>query len=144
MIDAIGGHDAERLRGKLYDQLIPASLPLTDYADWRDRFPLPEPQPSPLQLAIVVAGSAGAQQTLSTLETQSHENWTAGVIDGQPLVVDSDALLEFLEDAASDAHHVVVTMAGMSLEQNALARIAAAFDAYPDAIGSVRRSRLSR
>jgi hypothetical protein len=73
MIDAIGGHDAERLRGKLYDQLIPASLPLADYADWRDRFPLPEPQASQLQLAVVVAGTAGAQQTLSTLEAQSHE-----------------------------------------------------------------------
>ena len=134
MIDAVGGYAAERLRGKLYDQLIPASLPLHDYADWRDRFPLPEPPPSPLQLAVVIAGSAGAQQTLSTLETQSHESWTAGVIDGQPLVVDSDAVLEFLEDAASDAHHVVVTMASVSFEQNALARIAAAFDAYPEAI----------
>ena len=133
MIDAIGGHDAERLRGKLYDQLIPASLPLTDYADWRDRFPLPAPQASQLQLAVVIAGTAGAQQTLSTLEAQSHENWTAGVIDGEPLVVDSDTLREFLEDAAADAGHVVVMMAGMSLEQNALARIAAAFDAYPDA-----------
>ncbi|MGY3614467.1 glycosyltransferase family 2 protein [Bradyrhizobium sp. USDA 10063] len=133
MIDAIGDYGAERLRGKLYDQLIPASLPLADYANWRDRFPLPEPQTSPLQLAVVVAGTAGAQQTLSTLETQSHEYWTAGVIDGQPLSIDSDALLEFLEDDASDAQHVVVTMAGMSLEQNALARIAAAFDAFPDA-----------
>jgi GT2 family glycosyltransferase len=133
MIDVIGGYAAERLRGQLYDRLIPASLPLYDYADWRDRFPLPEPQPSPLRLAVVIAGSAGAQQTLSTLETQSHENWTAGAIDGQPLLIDSDALLEFLEDAASDARHVVVTMAGVSLEQNALARIAAAFDAHPDA-----------
>ncbi|TAI67906.1 glycosyltransferase family 2 protein [Bradyrhizobium sp. Leo170] len=133
MIDAIGGHGAERLRGKLYDQLIPASLPLADYANWRDRFPLPEPQTSRLQLAVVIAGTAGTQQTLSTLETQSHENWTAGVIDGQPLSVESEALLEFLEDAASDTQHVVVTMAGMSLEPNALARIAAAFDAYPDA-----------
>ncbi|MBO4221546.1 glycosyltransferase family 2 protein [Bradyrhizobium neotropicale] len=133
MIDAIGAHGAERLRGKLYDQLIPASLPLADYANWRDRFPLPEPQTSRLQLAVVIAGTDGTQQTLSTLETQSHENWTAGVIDGQPLCIDSDALLEFLEDAASDAQHIVVTMAGMSLEPNALARIAAAFDAYPDA-----------
>ncbi|WP_439924302.1 glycosyltransferase family 2 protein [Nitrobacter sp. JJSN] len=134
MIDVIGGYAAERLRGKLYDRLIPASLPLHDYADWRDRFPLREPQPSPLRLAVVIAGSVGAQQTLSTLETQSNENWTAGAIDGQPLSIDSDALLEFLEDAASDAHHVVVTMAGVSLERNALARIAAAFDAHPDAV----------
>jgi GT2 family glycosyltransferase len=134
MIDIIGGYEAERLRGKLYDRLIPASLPLHDYADWRDRFPLPEPQPSSLRLAVVIAGSNGEQQTLASLETQSHENWTAGAIDGQPLLIDSYALLEFLEDAASDARHVVVTMAGMSLEQNALARIAAAFDAHPDVI----------
>ncbi|MEH6951364.1 glycosyltransferase family 2 protein [Nitrobacter sp. NHB1] len=134
MIDVIGGYAAERLRGKLYDRLIPASLPLHDYADWRDRFPLPEPQPSALRLAVVIAGSNGAQQTLSTLETQSHENWTAGAIDGQPLLIDSDAMLEFLEDAASDARHIVVTMAGVSLERNALARIAAAFDANPDAV----------
>jgi GT2 family glycosyltransferase len=134
MIDAVGGYDAERLRGRLYDQLIPASLPVHDYADWRDRFPLPEPQPSPLRLAVVIAGGNGAQQTLASLEMQSHKNWTAGAIDGQPLLIDSDALLAFLEDAASDALLIVVTMAGMSLERNALARIAAAFDDHPDAI----------
>jgi GT2 family glycosyltransferase len=134
LIDVVGGYEAERLRGKLYDQLIPASLPLHDYADWRDRFPLPEPQPSSLRLAIVIAGSDGAQQTLSTLETQSNENWTAGAIDGQPLLIDSDAMLEFLQNAAPDASHVVVAMAGVALERNALARIAAAFDAHSDAV----------
>lgn len=134
MMTAVGDHGIERLRGKLYDHLIPASLPLADYANWRNRFPLPEPQASQLQLAVIVAGTAGAQQTLSTLEAQSHENWTAGAIDGQPLFIDTDALLEFLEDAAPDAHHIVVMTAGMSLEQNALARIAAAFDADPDAM----------
>jgi GT2 family glycosyltransferase len=134
MIDVIGGYDAERLRGKLYDQLIPASLPLHDYADWRDRFPLPEPQPSSLRLAVVIAGSDGAQQTLSTLETQSNQNWTAGAIDGQPLQIDSDAMLQFLHDAASDASHIVVAMAGVALERNALARIAAAFDAHQNAL----------
>lgn len=134
MIDAIGGYAAEQLRGKLYDQLIPASLPLHDYADWRERFPLPEPQPSPLRLAVVIAGSSGVQQTLASIEAQSHENWTAGAIDGEPLSIDSDALLGFLEDAAADAGHIVVTMAGVSLERTALARIAAAFDSHPDAL----------
>jgi GT2 family glycosyltransferase len=134
MIDVIGGYAAERLRGKLYDRLIPASLPLHDYADWRERFPLPEPQPSPLRLAVVIAGSSGTQQTLASLEAQSHENWTAGAIDGQPLSIDSDAMLEFLEDAAPDADYIVATMAGVSLERTALARIAAAFDSHPDAL----------
>ncbi|MEY9278838.1 glycosyltransferase family 2 protein [Bradyrhizobium yuanmingense] len=134
MIDALGGYDAECLRGKLYDQLIPASLPLVDYVNWRDRFPLPVPRDSTLSLAVVIAGAAGAAQTLAALEAQTHENWTAGAMEGEPLSVDSDALLEFLDGAASDSHHVVIAMAGVVLEPNALARIAAAFDAYPGAI----------
>lgn len=134
MIDALGGYGAERLRGQLYDQLIPASLPFSYYVNWRDRFPLPMPRASGLSLAVVVAGAPGAEQTLAALETQTHESWTAGVIDGELLSVDSDALLEFLDGAASDSHHVVIAMAGAVLEPNALARIAAAFDAYPDAI----------
>lgn len=134
MIGALGGYGAERLRGKLYDQLIPASLPLSDYVNWRDRFPLPAPQETGLSVAVVVAGTAGAEQTLAALDTQTHPSWTAGVIDGEPLSVDTDALLEFLDDAASDAYHIVIAMAGVVLEPNALSRVAAAFDAYPGAI----------
>ncbi|BAR63482.1 GT2 family glycosyltransferase [Bradyrhizobium diazoefficiens] len=134
MIDALGGYGAERLRGQLYDQLIPASLPFSDYVNWCDRFPLPMPRASGLSLAVVVAGAPGAEQTLAALSIQTHESWTAGVIDGELLSVDSDALLEFLDSAASDSHHVVIAMAGVVLEPNALARIAAAFDAYPEAI----------
>ncbi|WP_456779798.1 glycosyltransferase family 2 protein [Bradyrhizobium sp. USDA 3315] len=131
-ISTTGDHSAALLRAKLYDQLVPTSVPLADYADWRDRFPLPEPRVSPGQLAVVVAGTAGAEQTLSTLATQSHQHWTAGVIEGQPLCVDRDAIVGFLEDAAPDANHVVVTMAGVSLERHALARVGAAFNGYPD------------
>jgi GT2 family glycosyltransferase len=83
---------------------------------------------------VVIAGSDGAQQTLSTLETQSDGNWTAGAVDGRPLMIDSGAMLEFLQVAAPDASHVVVVMAGVALERDALARIAAAFDGHPDAI----------
>ena len=62
MIDVIGGR-RRAVRGKLYDQLIPAAPPLADYADWRDRFPA-GPARFQLQLVVVVAGTAGAQQTL--------------------------------------------------------------------------------
>jgi len=131
---AMGGHSSEQLRGKLYDQLIPASLPLADYAAWRERFPLPSPHPSRLELAVVVAGSAGCEQTLVTLENQSHEKWTAGVLDLPPLAIEPDLVAEFLDEAAPNADVVVIAMAGLSLEPNALARVAAAFDAYPEAL----------
>ncbi len=125
MIDVIGGYAAERLRGKLYDRLIPASLPLHDYADWRERFPLPEPQPSPLRLAVVIAGSSGTQQTLASLEAQSHENWI-GWHNRRPAAVDRQRRHAGVSRGRrTDADYIVVTMAGVSLERTALARIAA-------------------
>jgi GT2 family glycosyltransferase len=132
---ALGGHSAEQLRGELYDQLIPVSLPLADYAAWRERFPLPSPQPSRLGLAVVIAGSSGSEQTLVTLESQSHEKWTAGVLDLPPLAIEPDLVAKFLDEAAPDADVMVVAMAGIALDPNALARVAAAFDAHPEALG---------
>ena len=129
----LGGYNSEQLRGKLYDQLIPASLPLADYAQWRERFPVPSPAASNLDMAVIVVGSSGSEQTLATLEIQSRLAWTAGVIDGPALVIDPDLLAEFLEQAAPRADVVVVMMAGIQLNQDALARIAAAFDCHPDA-----------
>ena len=67
----LGGYSSEQLRGKLYDQLIPASLPLADYAQWRERFPAPSPAASNLDMAVIVVGSSGSEQTLATLESQS-------------------------------------------------------------------------
>ena len=84
-------------------------------------------------MAVIVVGSSGSEQTLATLESQSQLAWTAGVIDGPALVIEPDLLAEFLEQAAPRADVVVVMMAGIQLNQDALARIAAAFDSHPDA-----------
>lgn len=133
-IAAIGADVSEQPRGKLYDQVIPASLPLADYPAWCERFRPPVPSRSGLALAVVVAGSAGADQTVATLESQSHQNWTAGVIDGPPLAIDTSVVTEFLRETASDADVLVMTMAGVALAPDALGRIAAAFDANPGAV----------
>lgn len=129
----LGDHSAEQLRGKLYDQLIPTSLPLADYVQWRERFPPPSPALSSLEVAVIVVGTPGSEQTLATLEGQSHPAWTAAVIDGPALTIEPDLLADFLEQSAPAADIVVVTIAGMQLSQDALARIASAFDAHPEA-----------
>lgn len=129
----LGGSGFEHLQGKLYDQLIPASLSFADYAQWRERFPPPSPTASNLEIAVIVVGSSGAEQTLSTLGPQTQPSWTAGVMDGPPLVIEPDRLAEFLEQAAPTAGIVVVMMAGVHLSPDALARIAAAFETHPDA-----------
>jgi GT2 family glycosyltransferase len=130
---ALGDHGSEQLRGRLYDQLIPASLPLADYALWRERYPLPVSISSDLETAVIVAGTAGAEQTLATLESQNHSAWTAAVMDGPPLVIEPSPLAEFLAQTAPRADIVVVLMAGAHMNQDALARITSAFDAHPDA-----------
>jgi hypothetical protein len=127
-IAAMGDHSSEQLRGQLYGQLIPASLPLSDYAAWRQRFPLPCPRPSDLELGVLVAGSAGSEATLASLETQSHEKWIAGVIDGPPLAIEPDLVADFLEEAAPNSNVLVVAMAGITLGENALARIEGPFN----------------
>jgi GT2 family glycosyltransferase len=129
----LGGYNSEQLRGKLYDRLIPASLPLADYTQWRERFPPPSPASSGLELAVIVVGSSGFGQTLATLESQSQPSWTAGMMDGPALMIEPNRLAEFLEQAAPRAGVVVVMMAGIHLNQDALARIAAAFQSHPEA-----------
>lgn len=129
----LGGYSSEQLRGRLYDQLIPASLPLADYASWRERFSPPAPAASSLELAVIVIGSEGSEQTMATLESQGEVAWTAGVIEGPALTIDAALVTEFLENSAASAEIVVLMMAGMRLNHDALARIAAAFDSHPEA-----------
>jgi GT2 family glycosyltransferase len=95
---------------------------------------LPSPHPSRLELAVVVAGTVGSEQTLVTLESQSHEKWTAGVLDLPPVAIEPELVAKFLDEAAANADVVVIAMAGVSLDPNALARVAAAFDAHPEAL----------
>ena len=133
VLSSLGDNGAERLRGTLYDRLIPSSLPLADYEAWVERFPLPDPSPSQLELSVVVAGERGSEQTLATLQSQSKEAWTAAVIEGTPPAIDASLVSEFLTDTTPVADILVFVMAGIQLAPNALARISAAFDDHPDA-----------
>ena len=132
VLSSLGDQGAEHLRGTLYDQLIPSSLPLVDYEAWLERFPLPDPGPSQLEFAVVIAGEREAEQTLATLRSQSQETWTAAVIEGTPPAIDPALVSEFLADANPAADILLFVMAGIQLVPNALARISTAFDAYPD------------
>lgn len=130
----LGDDSTDQLRATFYDQLIPSSLPLADYEAWQERFPLPSQSSSNSELAIVIAGNVGAENTLATLDSQSHENWSAAVINGLPLAIDPAALSEFLADTEPSVDVLLAVMSGIQLAPNALARIAAEFDADPAAV----------
>ncbi|UFZ01809.1 glycosyltransferase [Bradyrhizobium ontarionense] len=134
MMDRISDLSSERLRGELYDQIIPSSLPIANYVSWRDRFPLPKPDASQLQLSVIIVGQAGAERTIDSLEAQSYANWTAGILDAPAPALDADAFEEFLDEVAADSDAIVALAAGALLAPDALARIAAAFDQHPQSV----------
>ncbi|MGJ4927587.1 glycosyltransferase [Bradyrhizobium sp. HKCCYLS2038] len=134
MMARIGELPSERLRGELYDQIIPSSLPLASYVSWRDRFPMPEPAASQLQLSVIIVGQSGAERTIDSLEAQSYPSWTAGILEAPPPALDADAFEEFLDEVAADSDAIVVLAGGALLAPDALARIAAAFDQHPESV----------
>ncbi|CCD91747.1 Glycosyl transferase, family 2 [Bradyrhizobium sp. ORS 375] len=133
-LERLGELPSERLRGELYDQIIPSSLPLASYTPWRDRFPLPAPAESQLQLSVIIVGQTGAERTIDSLEAQSYTHWTAGILEAPAPALDADAFEEFLDEVAADSDAIVALAAGALLAPNALARIAAALDQHPESV----------
>jgi GT2 family glycosyltransferase len=127
-IARLGRIDSERLRGEMFDQLLPMALPMAQYESWRVRFPLPPPPRSRAKAAVVLVGSGEIGPSLPSLEEQTHDDWVAAALDGRPAGFLPTELLSFLETEAGDSAFVVFGLAGTRFEADALARIAAAFE----------------
>lgn len=134
-ISSLGNLESERLRGELFDQLLPMSIPLANYENWRERFPLPSVVPTAMKMAVVLVGAGKAARTLDSLDQQSEVNWVAAslVIEGQQTCFDPGEARGFLEDDGKDCDFVVFAVSGCAFETDALARIATAFDEFEDA-----------
>lgn len=133
-LEKAGNLPSEHLRGDLFDQIIPSSLPFADYPSWRERFPLPAPVESEIRIAVVIIGQHEAERTIDSLEAQTHPHWSAGITETAAPTLDPNALEELLDDVAADAECIAVVASGAILAPDALARIAAAFDSHPEAI----------
>ncbi len=132
-ISRLGQIDAERLRGELFDLLLPMSVPMSQYEKWRERFPIEEPPPTPLKAAVILVGSGNFPHTLSSLEEQSHRDWVAACIGGKQANFESGEVCSFLDSDARDCAFAVFGLSGTVFASNALARIADAFQASKDA-----------
>jgi GT2 family glycosyltransferase len=119
----------DKLRAELLDRLLPMSLPFSRYRDWRE-IPAPGPDISPTQRgAVIIVGTAGAEDTLETLREQTHDNWEALVLatTSGPAAFSPRKAEEFLRKRAAQCEFVVFAAAGTLLEPWAMARIAAGF-----------------
>lgn len=137
-IASLANVDSERLRGELFDQLIPASLPLSRYATWLERFP---PEITRAETAgpvsVVLIGRGDDAASIASLQHQSRTNWVAvGISDAPDLLsFDGEDLFQFSvsdDGAASDIF--VFAPCGARFEGHALEAFVAAFTANPEAV----------
>ncbi|NJL07857.1 MAG: glycosyl transferase, partial [Methylacidiphilales bacterium] len=133
-LEMLGDLDSEKLRGEMFDRLLPMSWPMARYAEWRTRF---APLATPAIDAVIAVAVVGEHDdaTRDSLLAQHHPHWVSATIDAIDVVgFSSAAVLEFLssDDGACDI--VLFCLAGTRLDPRALDRIVAAFAAQPTAV----------
>jgi GT2 family glycosyltransferase len=134
-ISGFGKLESERLRGEMYDHLIPMSLPMSQYEAWQERFPLPAASASSRHCAVVLVGRGPIEATLDSLENQTHGLWAAcALADHACTAFEASAARTFLSEEATDSEFVVFALAGTVFESDALRRILGAFSDFDEAV----------
>lgn len=135
MLASMGQIETEQLRGALFDRLVPVSLPLSDYARWRERFPIRTEAKSTEAIAIVLVGDGSVEQSLQSVEIQDYPDWLAGAMpeESSPTGFDRKLLAEFLDGDASHCKIVCFCLSGTRFSTGSLQRMANALADFPDA-----------
>jgi GT2 family glycosyltransferase len=136
--EAIAGRglaEQEGLRAQLFDRLLPMSVPLSDYERWRERFAILPGQPVALAGAVIMVGTGATEDTLESLNAQTHSKWIAASLPHteEPFGVPTGLAQGFLAKDGTDCDFVVFAPAGTLLAPSALQRIAEAFTEFPQA-----------
>jgi O-antigen biosynthesis protein len=129
-ISGLGGINAERLRGELFDQIMPKSLAMSQYESWCARFPISSPAPVATKGGVILIGAGNVGATLPSLDDQTHNDWVAVSLEpaGQQTAFDSSEARAFLDSDGSDCDFVVFALAGTVFASDAMARIASTFE----------------
>jgi GT2 family glycosyltransferase len=136
--EAVAGRgisEPDLLKAELFDRLLPASVPFSEYQNWREQLPPLSGPPIALSSAVIMVGPGSMDDTLESLNEQTHADWTAVSLPQTSqttgfLVEDAQA---FLENDGADCDFVVFALAGTLFAQSALAQIASAFDEFENA-----------
>ncbi|HLN11047.1 MAG TPA: glycosyltransferase family 2 protein [Xanthobacteraceae bacterium] len=137
--DALGGHESsgqEQLRAELFDRLMPMSVPFSRYQAWRQKFPIAPGRPVAMQAAVVMVGPGPMDDTLESLNAQTHDDWVAASLPdtSEAAGFRPELAQAFLETDAAQSDFVVFGLAGTVLAPAALQRIAGAFAAFERAV----------
>lgn len=127
-----GVSEPELLRAELIDQLLPMSLPFSEYQAWRENLPISAAPSVALRAAVILVGPGPIEDTLESLQEQSHPDWTAVALpqSSEPTGFQPDQALEFLGTDEADCDFIVFALAGTLFEPNALQQIGSAFEKF--------------
>ena len=133
-----GGHDADRRRAEFFDRLLPQSLPMSRYAEWRDSIAVPETPVLSERVAFIAVGAGDIDGSVESLQAQTHRDWVAASLPPTegPFAFRTGDAADFLIGEAADCAIVVFAPAGSRLETNALGRLAQALFGSPDALAA--------
>ena len=132
------GLETQQLRGRLFDKLIPQSLPFDALEDWMARFPLPARAAAGAEdvtdIGVVLLGETGVEHSLESLEGQPVD-WTVGVLPvvNGGYIFDPNDLLDFLVTDGARCRVLVFALAGTRFLSGALQRLAATLQDEPGA-----------
>ncbi len=134
-VAGLGISEEERLRAKLFDELLPMSVPFSQYQGWRERFPILSGPPVAMQGAVIVVGPGAMEDTLESLNEQTHTDWVAASLPqtAEPTGLRTELARAFLDGDGADCEFVVFALAGTVFAPTALQRIASAFTDFPNA-----------
>lgn len=125
----------ERLRAELFDQLLPMSVPLSNYLSWRERLPNFSGPPVALRGAVILVGPGAMDDTLDSLQEQSHSEWFAASFPQtfEPAELHTELIRAFLDGNGANCDFVVFALAGTLFAPSALQRIASGFAQFTNA-----------
>jgi glycosyltransferase involved in cell wall biosynthesis len=126
---------SELPRAALFDRLMPMSFPMSQYEDWKARFPPSSGASPPMHAGVIMMGPGNMEDTIESLNAQTLSTWIAASL---PPTADPTGFLPeqataFLEGDGRDCEFLVFGLTGTSIEATALQRISRAFVRFPSA-----------
>ena len=134
VIAGLSDSPGQRLQGALFDQLVPQSMPFALFSSWKTMHPPKSPRSTEIEVLVALFDGEAIERTEASLRSQTYPSWSAGVIPAASngFSFDADALHELASERRADARCCVFLLPGVELEPDALVRIAACFDQWPD------------
>ncbi len=127
--------ESEKLRGELFDKLVPQSMPFTTFVEWQRAFPMARASlDHRIKIAVALVGENEFETSVESLQAQTDCAWVAGVLcdgDGQ-MAFGNESLKQFLASEAKACECAVFALSGTVFHPHALALLANALSTFPD------------